>query len=171
MASLHDVIAFLARNYPHKDELSNARVTKMIYLADWRAAIRSGRQITSIEWPFNHYGPFTSEVMETAKSSNDFAVLDTENIYGSPKQIIRLRDAGLDVGLEPQEEEALRHVIETTKDLSWAEFIELVYSTYPVVSQSRYSTLDLVALARQYAALKEALPGQNSRSESVGGSA
>ena len=31
---LRDIVAYVCKNYPYKDELSNARVTKMVYLAD-----------------------------------------------------------------------------------------------------------------------------------------
>lgn len=159
MASLHDVMVYLARRYPHASDLSNARLTKMIYLADWRAAIRTGRQITTIEWPFMHYGPYVHDVIEEARGSADFQVQTAETMYGSPKQVVRLARPDLDVKLEPWEEEALNHVIATTSDLTWARFIELVYSTYPVVSQDRYNTLDLVRLAQDYKELKETIPG------------
>ena len=48
MATLTDIIYYLISNYPHKDELSNARVTKMVYLADWHAAVKLGHQLTYI---------------------------------------------------------------------------------------------------------------------------
>jgi hypothetical protein len=53
MARLRDVVAYLCHEYPHKGELSKARLTKMVYLADWRSAIERGSQVTDIEWVFN----------------------------------------------------------------------------------------------------------------------
>lgn len=158
MSTLHDVMAYLVWQYPYPGDLSNARLTKMIYLADWRTAIQEGRQITSIEWPFNHYGPYVHDVIEEARSSEDFSIESSETMYGSPKQVVKLR-RDVTPGLEPWEREALDHVIASTKDLTWAKFIELVYSTYPVVSQDRYTTLDLVDLAEDYRILKETIPG------------
>ena len=48
MANLKDIIAYILQNYPSnmKHELSNARVTKMIYLADWRNCLRSKGQVS-----------------------------------------------------------------------------------------------------------------------------
>ena len=160
MADLHDVMAFLVKGYPHPDDLSNARLTKMIYLADWRAAITKGQQITAIAWPFNHYGPFVGDVIEEAHTSDDFEVVRSQTVYGSPKQVVQLKRPNLDVHLEPWEEEALAHVISTTSELTWAKFIELVYSTYPVVTQDRYNRLDLVQLANDYRELMKTLPAQ-----------
>ena len=54
MTELKEVISYLVSKYPHKDELSNARLTKMIYLADWRHAITQGNQITDIRWFFDN---------------------------------------------------------------------------------------------------------------------
>ncbi len=158
MASLHDVMVYLAHRYPRPSDLSNARLTKMIYLADWRSAIHNGRQITTIEWPFMHYGPYVHDVIEEARQSADFKIESSETMYGSPKQVVRLARPDLDASLEPWEREALDHVLSTTSDLSWQRFIELVYSTYPVVSQDRYSTLDLVELAGDYQELMQAIP-------------
>ena len=67
MASLHDVMTYLVSKYPHSDDLANARLTKMIYLADWRAAIRYGKQVTDFSWEFNHYGPYLHDVINEAK--------------------------------------------------------------------------------------------------------
>jgi hypothetical protein len=39
MAELKDIIAYYCKQYPHKAELSKARLTKMVYLADWKSAI------------------------------------------------------------------------------------------------------------------------------------
>jgi hypothetical protein len=44
----------------------------------------------------------------------------------------------------------LDFVIEKTKDLEWNDFIRLIYSTYPIVTQDKYSKLDLVSLAKEY---------------------
>lgn len=158
MASVHDAILFIAQKFPRKDDLANARLTKMIYLADWRAAIESGRQVTDIEWPFNHYGPFTSEVIDVAEASEDLEVIHSQTMYGSPRKVIIAKAGAGEPQLEPWEADALLHVLDTTSNLSWASFIELIYSTYPVVSQSRYTTLNLVSLADEYKKLKDDLP-------------
>lgn len=39
MAELKDVIACIYSSYPQKAKLSEARLKRMLYLADWRSAI------------------------------------------------------------------------------------------------------------------------------------
>ncbi len=58
MAQIKDIVIHILKNYPHKDELSNARVTKLVYLADWRHVLETKEQISSIKWYFDNYGPF-----------------------------------------------------------------------------------------------------------------
>lgn len=150
MANLRDVLAFLCKNYPHKRELSKARLTKMVYLADWRASIALGRQLTPIEWKFNHYGPYVTDVVELARKDSIFEVFGDETVYGSPKEVIKLAEEDAPVVLPPEEEAILEHVVATTSPLTWEDFIKLVYSTYPIRTQPRGSILDLPELAHDY---------------------
>ena len=45
-------------------------------------------------------------------------------------------------------------VIEKTRKFYWNKFIELVYSTYPIISQEKGSSLNLIELAREYKNIK-----------------
>ena len=150
MASVNDVMAFFCTAYPHKQELSNARLTKMVYLADWKSALSYERQITDIQWTFNHYGPFVNDIHNAALFDDRFDVLDSVNYYGQPKQIITIKH-GSSVGIIPQPEiDILRFVIDQTASLNWESFIRLVYSTYPIIAGEKYSYLNLVEFARIY---------------------
>jgi len=67
-----DVIRYIINEYPHKDELSKARLNKMIYLADWKSAIDKGNLITDINWLFNHYGPYVKEIENLIANDDRF---------------------------------------------------------------------------------------------------
>jgi hypothetical protein len=150
MASLHDVLVYICKHYPHKQELSKARLTKMVYLADWRAAIEQGRQLTSLRWTFNHYGPYLDDVVQEARASKDLDVETTRNMYGGLKELVAVRDETPEPPMSDSDRAILDHVIEETAPLYWNDFMKLVYSTYPIVTQERYTTLDLVELAKEY---------------------
>jgi hypothetical protein len=157
MANIRDVVAYLCERFPHQDALSKARLTKMVYLADWRSAITRGRQLTDVEWRFNHYGPYVAHVVDTVRGDPLFDVIETENAMGHPKELVKLRGGYSNGSLAPQEQAILDYVIRTTAPLNWSEFINLVYSTYPIMAQPRYSDLDLVALAHDYEQAKPLL--------------
>lgn len=150
MAELRDVLIYFCKHYPHPQELSNARLTKMVYLADWRSALLRGRQMTTIRWEFSHYGPFVHEISRVAKSDPAFDVRQVNSMFGNTKEEIRIKPDVPDPDLPDDEREILDHVIATTGRLYWDGFMKLVYSTYPVVTQPRYSLLDLEALAAEY---------------------
>lgn len=153
MATIGDIIAYFLAKYPHTHELSKARLTKMVYLADWVAAISFGRQLTDIEWYFNHYGPYVHDVVEHARADPRFKIVETRTLYGNPKETVELaRKPVTWSSLTPQDIQVLEHVIAQTERLTWDGFIRAVYSTYPIATQARGSFLNLNKLAREYRA-------------------
>ncbi|MGI8548763.1 MAG: Panacea domain-containing protein [Gemmatimonadaceae bacterium] len=151
MAALKDVLAYLLLHYPHKSEMSNARVTKMVYLADWKHVLDYGTQMTEIPWYFDNYGPYVPDIMQTALEHSDlFDVDHTVNPFGHSKTLLSCSDAKYEPALASSERKVLDSVIQIANPLSWDQFIGLVYSTFPVVRNERYSHLDLVASAREY---------------------
>lgn len=156
--ALKDVMAFLLERYPTDlaHELSNARVTKMVYLADWHYAINHKKQITNIDWYFDTYGPFVKDIEKTAHKHNEIFIIDFgNNRYGRPKKTLSLRNSDQQTELDPKVKESLKHVIRITKQLYWDGFIKIVYSSYPVKVSEKYSYLDLPKLAKAFRAERE----------------
>ena len=165
MNHLYLVIKYFCEKYPHKSELSKARLTKMVYLADWKCALDYGNQLTRIRWEFNHHGPYVDDVVQCAcDHPDDFEIAKTSNAYGSPKEVITLRPAISESNMPDDVKTILDFVIKATAPLYWAPFIKLVYSTYPIVTQPRGARLNLVELANDYKAEIEANQNGN-RSE------
>jgi hypothetical protein len=155
VASLRDIILYICMGYPYPKELSKARLTKMVYLADWRSAITQGKTLTNIQWHYNHYGPSVDDVVEAARNDPGLLVKKTSNALAPEKEVISaLPEAELGP-LSEQETAVLDHVIRETAPLHWTEFVKMVYSTYPVLTGRRYETLDLVQLAEEYETVKK----------------
>lgn len=150
MADLRDVVAYICEKYPHKHELSKARLTKLVYLADWRSAITRGQQLTNISWQFNHYGPYVDDVVQVARNEAAFEVRQDVTMYGDAKEVIRITEHIPCDSLVNEDREILNYVIRTTEGKYWDSFVRLVYSTYPIVTQPRFISLDLVSLAAKY---------------------
>ncbi|CAV18606.1 Panacea domain-containing protein [Vibrio atlanticus] len=150
MNELSNIVAYLCHTYPHKHELSKARLTKLVYLADWYSALVDDQQITDIRWHFNHYGPYVDDVTTSISGNPDFAILNEQTMYGSTKYLIKyVGNLNINV-LSERTRQILDAVINNTKQLYFNDFIDYVYSTYPVESKERYSDFDLVTLAREY---------------------
>lgn len=151
MPPLQNVLQYIARKYPHPEELSNARLTKLVYLADWRSCLTRGKQITGLKWFFHNYGPFLPDIQSCAEAHPDLFIIEKlENYRGNPKTLFRDRPAASRLPLDPSVAELLDHVIDRTEKLNWEDFIRLVYGTYPIVASSRFTDLDLPALADEW---------------------
>jgi len=147
---LEKIILYICVEYPHKYDLSDARLTKIIYLTDWRYALDYDEKLTGIEWIFNHYGPYVPDVLKCAQAISKISVEFRSNFYNTPKTIIRASEDAQKPELDSKITNVLDSMIEKAAKRSWNQFIQLVYSTYPILTQPRYSKLDLVALAKEY---------------------
>ena len=142
-------MCYFCQNYPYKNELSNARLTKLVYLADWFSSPIYGKQLTDIRWVFNHYGPYVDDIIDTAKQNTLFTISNSQNFYGDNKLIISCNE-NYQPNVSVEEKKIMDFVIEKTKSMYFNEFIDYVYSTYPISSQQRYLNLDLISLANEY---------------------
>lgn len=157
MAELKDIMAYLIANYPEtmQDELSNARLTKMVYLADWHQCLNGGGQISSVNWYFDNYGPFVWDIKETAEKHPDIFKIESKmNFFGSPKSVFSLVGE-YEAELNESEKKSLDHIIGVTSQKYWNDFIRLVYSTYPISSSERYTFLNLNEKALEYSLLSD----------------
>ena len=146
-----NVIKYILSAYPYKDELSASRLTKMLYLTDWKNAIEHDAQLSQTVWHFNHYGPYVDDFVDMARKDKDINVVNTKTMFGGNKQLFKLSDKNSGkIDLSDELKVIVDFVINATKDKNYDDFIKLVYSTYPVISSSKYSNLDLVSKAREY---------------------
>lgn len=150
MNKLQNIIAFICANYPHKSELTKARVTKLVYLSDWFSALLDKKQLTEIEWVFNHYGPYVDDVVDAAHSAFGFKIEHQNTMYGTSKYVLSYNGDEESIKLEERDKEILNAVMEKTKTMYFNQFVDYVYSTYPVKTKERYSTFNLVKLAEDY---------------------
>jgi len=105
---------------------------------------------TNIKWYFNHYGPYVSDIIDTIRNDADFTITSQVNIYGEIKELIKLNEIYSSPVISSDAQSVLDFVIKKTSSLSWEDFIQLVYSTYPIVTQPKYSNLNLEKLAVEY---------------------
>lgn len=150
MNKLQNIIAFLCVNYPHKSEISKARLTKMVYLADWFSALLDKKQLTDIEWVFNHYGPYVDDIVNSVNNASGFKTEQQNTMYGTSKFVINFLGDEAIIDLSQREKDILKAVIDKTKTMYFNDFVDYVYSTYPVKTNERYSTFNLVAIAEKY---------------------
>lgn len=152
MVKIKHIVRYFAQNYPYKSELSKTRITKMVYLADWYSVLNNGKQLTNIKWYFDHYGPYVPDVYEVVRTDNLLKIQMEESAFGNEKAVIGLRENTLRLfglnGLDKETKDILDDVIDNTKNLYWTDFINYVYSSYPIKTSRKYKNLDLIKLAK-----------------------
>lgn len=148
MATLKDAMAYVCSKYPGSD-LSKAKLAKILYLADWKSAIEGRPQITPVVWKFNHYGPYVTDVIDTARENDEFSLSTEWTLFGNRKTIVKYHGAEPN-SLTDNERATIDEIVKRVAHLSFEAFLKLVYSTYPVVVSDRGSTLDLGRLAAEY---------------------
>jgi hypothetical protein len=153
MATIKDLLINVFDNLESNKSISKTRLTKLVYLCDWKHAIEYGEQITKISWVFDNYGPFVWDVMNSVENNPQiFNVKEVKNSkFGSESTLISLnQDAHDPARLDSNEKRIVEFVVKSTVDLIWGDFIKLVYSTYPVVASTRHEKLNLVEIANEY---------------------
>lgn len=151
MGELQDIVGYIYKQYPQKGELSKGRITKLIYLVDWTMCLMSNVQVSTVRWYLNRHGPYSAEIESLTRHNDLFSIKNTENYYGGNKKYIALRDVdGFVPGLSEAQMNVIDATISKTQDLSWHEFTQMVNRTYPLVTVSEYSFLNLPLLAQKY---------------------
>lgn len=128
------VVKYFTVTYPWGDVISESRMLKLVFLADWRAALKLGRQVTETTWVVGRRGPHSDDILNVIRST-------------LPESCINI--------LIEEEKALLDFVVKSTSKKSWSELTKLVYSTYPLITKNRFEKLDLVSLAKNY--MSEAL--------------
>lgn len=141
--NLEDLIIYICQNYPHSRELSKARLTKLIYLIDWKSCLTKRQQLTNINWYFDNYGPYVDDVIEAARNSEHLSVEQETNYYGTKKERISLSNKNYVPKINNNDILLIKEVFSETQSLYWDEFIKHVYNTPPIKNSQRYSTLNL----------------------------
>ena len=158
---LADVVAYLCAKYPHKSELSNARLTKLVYLADWKSVQDSGQQITDIDWVFNNYGPWVPDVIDAATADGRFGIRRDLNAYGSPRLTVAVAPevaAEADSLVDRRTANVLDLVMAETQGMYFNPFIRYVYSTLPVRVTPKGQPLPLRELREHHPEAETPIP-------------
>lgn len=136
---------YIVKNYPYPDDLTKTRITKLVYLVDWENFKKYGNQMTSIEWFFDHYGPYVSDVLDEADEDKNISIKSTISNFGTVKYIVKPKKEKKELiydDLTENDMNIIDKVIKDTKDYYWNEFINYVYETAPIKNSKKYQTLD-----------------------------
>ncbi|CYU41839.1 SocA family protein [Streptococcus suis] len=148
---LRDILRYILKKYPYNFDLNKTRLTKLVYLIDWEMAKKYKRSCSGINWYFDNYGPYVHDVMKEATSDEQIKINEGFSNYGGPRYTFQLVDPNFSEfsTLNLQELQIIDSVIDSTKDMSFNNFINYVYNTPPVAQTPQYQTLNLIKIASE----------------------
>ncbi|MBZ7930933.1 Panacea domain-containing protein [Campylobacter molothri] len=149
MMNIIDVAGYFIKN--SKTVLSKGRLNKLIYLVDWKNCLDNNEQLTAIQWKFNHYGPYVDEIQDTIEndSKKRITITNKTNYFRSVKYELSIKKDDF-ISPTKQQKKVLDLILQITDNLNWSDFINLVYSTYPIKVSIRGEIMDLVKLSIEY---------------------
>lgn len=147
MASFQHVLEYICKFDHGPHSLDEGRLFLILYLVDWRSAIERGEPLTDVTWQIEEFGPAPTE--SHGEQAVISALLDDEPDFTS------LRDKSLAIAdnvchLSAEESQIVDFVMDRAARKSPAELAQLVFSTFPFMTQPTHAPLNLVALAEKY---------------------
>jgi hypothetical protein len=147
MEILKQVIAYILSKFRSRTGISISRLTKIVYLIDWQAALKLKHQITDLEWEIRYYGPYAKELVNLIKNDQDFRILIESEEFPDSQNIILERI--IPISIPESDKRIIDGVLNEIKYRDWDTFLNQIYSTFPFKTQDSYKILDLVKLANQ----------------------
>ncbi len=144
MNKLKNTILYVIKYYPYEDNLTQTRLIALLYLIDWENMLQYKKQLTNISWYFEHYGPYSSDIMNEINNHNDLCVEPTKSNFGTEKYLIKSKKDNLKItDLTKEDIDIINKVINDTKLLTWNELMTYVYNTKPIKNTKKYTNITL----------------------------
>ena len=144
MNKLKNTILYIIKHYPYEDNLTQTRLIALLYLIDWKNMLQYKKQLTNISWYFDHYGPYSSDIMTEVNNHNDLYVELTKSNFGTEKYLIKSKKDNLKItDLTKEDTEIIDKIINDTKLLTWNELMTYVYNTKPIKNTKKYTNITL----------------------------
>ena len=129
--------------------LPNSRLTKLVYLLDWKYSLEQWKQYTNIKWYFDYYWPFVKDIEKIIEENPDwFKTNIISDIYWNKKYFSI--NWNHELNLSDNLKNYINSIIYRTSKLSYSWFIKFVYSTYPIYKSKKFEYLELEKLAKEY---------------------
>jgi len=92
---LRDIIRYILIKYPYPFDLNKTRLTKLVYLIDWKTAQKQKNVSSGINWYFDNYGPYVPDVMKEAVSDEHIIIDEGLSNYGGTRYTFQIKDLNL----------------------------------------------------------------------------
>ncbi|MCY0885788.1 MAG: hypothetical protein OWV35_07890 [Firmicutes bacterium] len=142
IATVRDALRYLVYATPSPADRTVLRLTKVLYLVDWRSAWGRGYSLTPCAWHFDRFGPTAPEIWDTVchdpawKVQPRGRIMLTADARPATPTVTAVDAAWMD------------RVLAEAAGWTWADLVAAVWATYPIRTGQRGTALPLTALAR-----------------------
>ncbi|NMB57613.1 MAG: SocA family protein [Chloroflexi bacterium] len=150
MDKTKSAIGYILNSYPKSEKFSISRLTKMLYLCDWKSALQFDNQISEITWEISYSGPFSRDIEDILFNDDVFIIFKGNLPDCGEVHFVKLRRPVATEVLNPNDKRVIDFVAKVTSELKWDKFLEVVYSTFPILNEERYKKINLIELAKLY---------------------
>ena len=149
-SKLKDVLVYALLRCKDNKLITKKRLEVLIYLADWKNAYDTGKQITDIKWKLSNKIIESGKIFEILENEKNIFMFYKNNYNNICPALIN--EAYVIKNLSIRELENIEFAVEETKDLSFSAFAKKAYSTYPITlaNSKKEIELDLTEAAKTY---------------------
>ena len=141
---LGELAAYLLTKTP---SLSRSELAKLVFLTDYNYCKKTGNIYSGISWFYDSYGPFTTDTEDSLLNYGYAIKINDKNKHGNSTTRYKLLIPVNDLPSEIQY--IVDSLLSIHRNMSYRQFIEFVYNTYPVKKSIKKQSIDLVSLVNQ----------------------
>lgn len=132
---IYDIISIILQFHKSIGIIHTKKLVSLIYLCDWKSSIDHGKTITNIPWKYlnDNYTEHIAAAFDIGKI--EMGQYNFDENFGT---------------LTAEEIEVVNYISQLSIELKSVDFMKLVFSTFPMLTQDRYKDLNLPELASDY---------------------
>lgn len=126
---LQAIMAFTIKNYPYPYDLTGVRLMQLVYLIDLKNQERYNKHMITVNWDFDEYGVFSSEVFDEIKRGVVISLVRNISNLNIPRYMAELVGDPTDLiktELTKLECRIIKQVIHETKYKTQIELLKYV---------------------------------------------
>lgn len=144
MNKLKNTILYLVKRHPPKRDLTQTRLTMLLFLIDWENTLQHREQITELSWYFGQYGPNAIDLIPEIRHSKNLYIAVEKSNFGTDQFMIKTSIDKSLIQIEKLSTENIKiidDIINKTKNFSWKELLDYTYNTKPIKLCKKYTTI------------------------------
>ena len=151
MERLRRIVVHVLKHWAEQGSMLESRLAKLLYVADWRSVLETDEGVTGVAWRLQDGAPYSPQLRQVIERTRYLKLIPPITSLGETGPRVSLEDGAPGLEVSVYERRVFGYVGRLLNEISWDEFIGLVYSTYPMVyNNGSVGQMDLLDLKKRY---------------------